>query len=493
MNIKGTGFTFIAAALILAGCAGGPAAQTESSGSKAPAWTMETPAPSGGFTYFVGYADGPANGEVQASEAATSSLIAEIMRYIGVTITAESSATARSTLDSFQADLVQTVKQSSTNRVTGFQIAERYVQKKPNGVTVYILGKYNTKDLEAEKKRIAAVFQEKIDAVAVPEAKGKELLAAGDLIGAVRQFIAAASAASGASIENASIKFERNINNAREALALIKLEKLNDRLQANPGGTFKEPFKALISSGGSPIAQAPIIVGYQSKLANGRMTTKTAKVLSGPDGVINFNHPSPDFVGKANLTMRLDLSAEMEALYAAGDKYQSLVAGLEDAIADKRITFEYTIVSQAKNIPMAVLIVDTDATGKLSVGTTSSALIQTLSSNGFKVSVAALSPEQIGGKDDTAILSAAKTALAGKAERFAYGVSRIVSVKDDKNQKIVTVSVEVKVVELASGRILYSSVKQVPGLGISEQEAMEAARRQLGQKTIGDDLAAALP
>lgn len=493
MKIKGTGFTFIAAMLLLAGCAGGPAAQSESSGSKAPAWTMETPAPSGGFTYFVGYADGPANGEVQASEAATSSLIAEIMRYIGVTITAESSATARSTLDSFQADLVQTVKQSSTNRVTGFQIAERYVQKKPNGVTVYILGKYNTKDLEAEKKRIAAVFQEKIDAVAVPEAKGKELLAAGDLIGAVRQFIAAASAASGASIENASIKFERNINNAREALALIKLEKLNDRLQANPGGSFKEPFKALISSGGNPIAQAPIIVGYQSKLANGRMTTKTAKVLSGPDGVITFNHPSPDFVGKANLTMRLDLSAEMEALYSAGDKYQSLVAGLEDAIADKRITFEYTIVSQAKNIPMAVLIVDTDSMGKLSVGTTSSALIQTLSSNGFKVSVAALSPEQIAGKDDTAILSAAKTALAGKAERFAYGVSRIVSVKDDKSQKIVTVSVEVKVVELASGRILYSSVKQVPGLGTSEQEAMEAARRQLGQKTIGDDLAAALP
>ncbi|MCA1949941.1 MAG: hypothetical protein LDL24_05195 [Treponema sp.] len=481
-------------ALLLAGCAGGPAAAANQTGStQAPSWTMETPAPSGGFTYFVGYADGPVNGEVQASEAATASLIAEIMRYIGVTITAESSATARSTLDSFQADLVQTVKQSSTNRVTGFQIAERYVQKKPNGVTVYILGKYNTKDLEAEMKRIAAVFQEKIDAVAVPEAKGKELLAAGDVIGAVRQFIAAASAASGSSIENAAIKFERNINNAREALALIKLEKLNDRLQANPGAEFKTPFRALISVSGNPISQAPIIVGYQSKLANGRMTTKTAKLLSGPDGVISFIHPSPDFVGKANLTMRLDLSAEMEALYSAGDKFSSLVAGLEDAIADKRITFEYTVLSQAKNIPTAVLIVDTDSAGSLSVGTTGSALLQTLSSNGFKVSAAALAPDQIAGKDDTAILAAAKTVLAGKAERFIYGTSRVVSVKDDKTQKIVTVSAEIKVVELASGRILYSSVKQVPGLGTTEKEAMEAARRQLGQKTIGEDLAAALP
>ncbi|WP_156789679.1 hypothetical protein [Gracilinema caldarium] len=494
MNKKESSLLVLIMALLLAACAGGPAAKTDqSSNTPPPAWALETPGPSGGFTYFVGYADGPANGEVQATEAATASLIAEIMRYIGVTITAESSATARSTLDSFQADLVQTVKQTSSNRVAGFQIAERYVQKKPNGVTVYILGKYNTKDLEAEKKRIAAVFQEKIDAVAVPEARGKELLAAGDVIGAVRQFIAAASAASGATIENASIKFERNINNAREAVALIKLEKLNDRLQASPGVAFKEPFRARISSNGKPIPQAPIIVGYQSKLANGRMTTKTVKVLAGPDGVVDFNHPSPDFVGKATLTMRLDLSAEMEALYNAGDTFQSLVAGLEDAIADKRISFEYTIVSQAKNIPMAVLIVDTDTGGNLSIGTTGSALLQTLSSNGFKVLVAPMTADQIAGKDDSAILAAAKTALAGKAERFAYGLSRVVSVKDDKTQKIVTVSVEVKVVELASGRILYSSVKQVPGLGSTEKEAMEAARRQLGQKTIGDDLAAALP
>jgi hypothetical protein len=494
MNVIEKTIIVLVLALLMAGCAGGPSARADQSGStQPPAWTLETPGPSSGFTYFVGYADGPANGEVQATEAATASLIAEIMRYIGVTITAESSATARSTLDSFQADLVQTVKQTSSNRVAGFQIAERYVQKKPNGVTVYILGKYNTKDLEAEKKRIAAVFQEKIDAVAVPEAKGKELLAEGDVIGAVRQFIAAASAASATTIENGAIKFERNINNAREAVALIKLEKLNDRLQSSPGAAFKEPFRARISSNGKPIPQAPIIVGYQSRLANGRLTTKTAKVLAGPDGIVDFNHPSPDFVGKATLTMRLDLSAEMEALYNAGDKYQALIAGLEDAIADKRISFEYTVVSQAKNIPTAVLIVDTDAGGNLSIGTTGSALLQTLSANGFKVSVAPMTADQIAGKDDSAILTTARKALAGKAERFAYGESRVVSLKDDRNQKIVTVSAEIKVVELASGRILYSTMKQVPGIGSTEKEAMEAARRQLGQKTIGDDLAAALP
>ncbi|MFQ3547080.1 MAG: hypothetical protein SNJ56_01985, partial [Termitinemataceae bacterium] len=51
-------------ALVMTGCAGGPGAQKTDQGSTPPpAWTIETPPPSGGFTYFVGYADGPENGE----------------------------------------------------------------------------------------------------------------------------------------------------------------------------------------------------------------------------------------------------------------------------------------------------------------------------------------------------------------------------------------------------------------------------------------------
>lgn len=481
--------------MVAAGCAGSPAPApaTPESAPKAPAWTLETPAPRDGLTFFVGYADGPADGEVQAAEAATASLIGEIMRYIGVTITADSTATARSTLDSFQADLVQTVKQSSTNRVSGFQISERYVAKRTNAVTVYLLGRYATKDLEAEKRRIAAVFQEKLDAVAVPEAEGKALLEDGDAVGAARRFIAAAAAAAGSDVENSAIKFERNINNAKSALSRVSLTKLNDRLEAYPGAAFPAPFRAKLSVGSRPLAGAPVIVGYQSRLPNGRMTTRTATVLSGADGVASFDHPSPDFVGKAALTMRLDLSSAVEPLYGISDRFSSMVAGLEDEIAGKRVSFEYAVLSRARTVPTAVVVADADSSGALSVGTTSSALLQALSSAGFRVSIATLGADAIAGRDDAAILSAAKGSLAGRAERLAYGTTRVVSVRDDRGQKIATVSAEIKVVELATGNILYSAVKQVPAVATSEREAVEAARRQLGQKTIGEDLAAQLP
>ncbi|GAB1484620.1 hypothetical protein MASR2M78_34380 [Treponema sp.] len=234
-------------------------------------------------------------------------------------------------------------------------------------------------------------------------------------------------------------------------------------------------------------------MGYQSKLPNGRLTTKVATIQTGADGIASFEHPLPDFIGKGTLSMRIDLGSATESLYGIPDKYLSLVAGLEDEINTKRINFEYSVVSKARSIPMAVLIVDADSSGAISIGTSSSALLQVLSQNGFVVRAAGMTADAISGKDDASVLAEARVTLRGKAERFAYGTTRVVSVKDDRGQKIVSVSAEVKVVELASGRILYSSIKQVPGVASSEKEAVEAARRQLGQKTLGEDLASSLP
>lgn len=474
-------------AVLAISCAGGPSA------SKVPGWTLQTPAPDAVNTYFVGYADAGAGQVVQATDAATASLIAEIMRYIGVTITAESSATAKASLDSFQADIVQTVKQSSTSRVAGFQVAEKFVGQRKEGVTVYILGRYETKALEAERKRIAALFQEKIDAVAKPEAEGKQLLASGDAIGAARKFIEASVAASGSDIENSAIKFERNLNAAKSAVASLSFERLNDKLQAASGASFPEPFRARIRTGGGPVGGAPITVSYQAKLPNGRMTTRNAPAQSGPDGMVSFLHPAPDFVGKATLTMRLDLSAATEPLLGVPDRFRSMVAGLEDEIASKRVAFEYTVLSAARGIPMAVLIVDLDESGSGAAGTTSSAFVSALAANGFSVSPAPMNADSVAGKDDSSVLAAARAALAGRAQRFAYGASRVASVRDERGQKIVTVSAEVKVVELETGRILYSTVKQASAVAANERQAADSARRQLGQKTIGEDAAANLP
>ncbi len=477
------------AAFGIAACASAPPPAAQKT---APGWTLQTPAPDGTYTYFVGYAGAPSGQTARATDDATNMLISEIVRYMGVTVTSESTATAKATLDSFQADMVQTVSSSATGRISGFQVVEKYVAEGRDDITVYILSRYITKDLEKEKNRIAAAFQEKFDAVAIPEAEGKELLASGDFIGATRKFIEAAAAASGSDVDNADIKFERNINAAKGAVAKIGIEKLTDRLQTSSGVPFPAKFQAKASADGRGLKGVPVIVTHQTKLANGKMSTKNASLTSDADGYIDFDHPTPNFVGKFNLTIRLDLSSATEPLFDVPSKYQSMVAGLEDEISGKRVSIEYEIISMARDIPTSVLIVDIDSWGGASIGTTTSALLQTLSGNGFKVKAAPLAPDVVMSRNDTAIFEVAQASLPD-AERFAYGTTRILSVKDDKTQKIVTVSAEIKVVELATGRLLYSSVKQVPAVASSEEEAADAARRQLGQKTIGEDLAASLP
>lgn len=473
--------------LVALSCAGAP------SSKKAPEWTLQTPAPDATYTYFVGYSDAGPGRATQATDAATAGMIAEIMRYIGVTITAESSATAKATVDSFQSDIVQTVKQSSTSRVAGFQVAEKYEAARKDGVTVYLLGRFETKALESERKRIAAVFQEKIDAVARPEAEAKELLSAGNIAGAARKFIEAATAASGSDIENSAIKFERNLNAAKNAVSRLSFSKLNDKLQAAVGAAFPEPFKILVRSDRGPVPGVPVIVSYQSRQANGRMATRNVSQVSGPDGIVSFVHPTPDFVGKAALTVRLDLSAATEPLYGTAERFRSMVAGLEDEIAAKRLSVEYSVVSAARSVPTAVLIVDVDASGAAAVGTTSSAFVSVLASNGFSVSAAPFGPEVVVGKDDASILAAAKAGLGSGIKRFAYGVAKISSIRDDGGQKIATVSIEAKVVELATGNVLYSAVKQASAFSSGEREAVESARRLLGQKALGEEVASSLP
>ena len=162
-----------------------------------------------------------------------------------------------------------------------------------------------------------------------------------------------------------------------------------------------------------------------------------------------------------------------------------MIAGWEDEIAAKRVSFSSSVVSAAKNVPTAVFIVDLEASGAPAAsGNTTTALISTLASNGFSVSQAPLSADSVAGKDDGAVLAAAKAAVGAKAERLVYGTSRVVSSKDDRGQKIVTVSAEVKAVELSSGRILYSATKQASAVSSTEAQAAAAARSQVGQQII---------
>ncbi|NLJ44942.1 MAG: hypothetical protein GX430_00045, partial [Treponema sp.] len=350
------------AVLLLASCASSPAQ------GKAPAWTLTTPPPDGTYTYFVGYSADPSGDAAKAAEGATANLLSSIMNYIGVKITVDSSATARASYDSYQAEIVQTVRTQSTNRLAGFMVKDRYQVKEKSGrVTVYILASYVTKDLEAEKTRIQRLFQEQIDAVAVPERKGQSFESEGRYFEAVQSYIEAAVAASGADIDNADIKLERNVNNARRVLQRLRFVAAGPAPTAGLGRPFSGPFSARLVYGendsGPGIPGAEAYVTYQVRQASGRLTGKTERIVSDSRGAFSFTPPPPNFVGKAKLVMRINLDSSLDLLDKFPAKFEAFRAALETELRGRSIEFEYTVVSIAKDVATGIALADLDEKG----------------------------------------------------------------------------------------------------------------------------------
>jgi hypothetical protein len=482
---------FATLALCAASCTSSPTS------GKAPIWILETPKPDSAYTYFTGSASDATGDEAAASNGAASNLIASITQFIGVRITVSSTAEEKATLDSYAASIRSTVSSSSKNQLAGFSVKERYVErdKKTKLVTVHVLASYATADLQKEKARIAAVFKEREDAVARPEAEGRSFEDAGRTYEAVRKYVEAATAASGSDIDNADIKLERNINSARTALSKLRFEKPEgEAYKAMIGQAFPRPFKLRLVSGegaGAPgVPGAALQVSYQRKSGT-RLVSKTEPAMTGPEGSLSFTPPAPDFVGKAKLVVRLDFQSSIDLLDKLPAKYAALRDSLEDELRGRAAEIPYEVASAARSASMAVAIADLDASGAAAGSQAQAGLVETLVKEKFNVKAVAVGAAALSGMDDGAVIAAVKA--AGKYDRVAYGFAAIENARKDGDSYVATGKATVKVLEVASGAVLYSAERTAIGLGADEQAARRAAFRELGANAVGKDMLANLP
>ena len=489
------GIAALAAFMLLSACATGAPSKSQA----VPDWALSTPRPDATNTYFVGQAPAPGGDIATGTDDAAANLIASIMQYIGVKVSVDTSASARASLDSYSADIRQTVRMQSDNRLSGFQIKEKYVysDKKSGAKTVYVLAAYATADLEREKARIQALFQEKIDAVAKPEAAGQSLLAAGRYYEAAQKFIEAAVAASGSDIDNADVKMERNANAARNALSKLRFVKAGDNYKASLGKPFDAPFELILVSGEGDAAPgvpgAKLLVSYQRKQGT-RTVSKTESAVTDAAGRLSYAPPAPDFVGKAKFLVRLDFQASLDLLDKLPAKYASYRDALEEEIQAKRAEISYEVSSAAKSVPTAIALVDLDDSGAPLAGArTEAGLIETLVREKFDARSSGLDPSLVARMDDAAIAAAAKAAPGRKFSRLVYGAAKISGVRKDGSMYLADAKASVKAVELASGAVLYSAEKSATGMGSDEASARAAAYRELGLNSIGKELLASLP
>ena len=101
--------------------------------SKAPEWVFAPPKPDSTTTYFVGQATSK-GGLTEAMGDAEANLVAAIVQYLGVEVRVDTNATAKATLDSYSAELKQSVVTQGSGRLAGFKSSSATSRAKRRGV-----------------------------------------------------------------------------------------------------------------------------------------------------------------------------------------------------------------------------------------------------------------------------------------------------------------------------------------------------------------------
>ncbi|MFQ3621041.1 MAG: hypothetical protein SNJ78_08860 [Spirochaetales bacterium] len=466
-------------------------------GKTPPEWVITPPRETAEHYFFVGSASDLGGDAAKAEEQAIYNLMAEITRYLGVRVTAETTSEARATLDRFQAEVVQQVRQEGSARLVGLKVTDKYIQRERNRITVYLLAQYQRSELEKEKARIAAVFQEQVDAVAVPEQKGRRLEQQGDLFGAIQSYIEAAVAATTSRMENAEIRFERNINNAKRVVSRISILPLTGEVGGMIGDPLPEPFRIKVVDGSStsdpPVSGADIQVSFKESRAGGRTSVRTTVLKSGEDGIVEFQHPVPTFIGRESVALGLDLSPYLRPLETVPRQYRSLVNSLTDLALSKRVDIPLIVVSRAKNIPTGVVVLDLDAAGNpTGANRTRAGVVEALTEEGFRTVNVALDPISLRNQSETDFIRTLSTQFGAQIDRIVFGTVSIDEFIEERGQFQVRVSGTLKAADLKTGQVLYTRRLLKRSIGANAEAALSAAFRNLGID-FGKDLARSLP
>jgi hypothetical protein len=235
---------------------------------------------------------------------------------------------------------------------------------------------------------------------------------------------------------------------------------------------------------------AALQVSYQRK-SGSRLVSKTEPATTGADGSLSFTPPPPDFVGKAKLVVKIDFQSTIDLLDKLPAKYAALRDSLEDELRGKSAEIAYEVASNARSASMAVSIVDVDEAGAASGALAQAGLVEALVKEKFNVKAVVVGKAALEGMDDGAVLAAVKA--AGAFDRVAFGLARIDEVRRDGTSYLASGKATVKVLDVATGSVLYSAERAATGVGSDEQSARRAAYRELGANAVGKDLLSNLP
>jgi hypothetical protein len=495
----GTGIVLIILISFFGSCTSAPEGSNSTVGTpKKPEWVENPPTSTDNTVYFTGSGtaaeeEGPARAERNAIRA----VIDSIIDRLGIEVADSTTIKAQDTLNKYTSRLEEALSIAAGETGGAVHIADRYVEKQDNTITVFLLAAYDRSELRKEREMLWKVFFEHEDAVVRVEQRGNALYNEGYFYQAAVAYLEAAAQAFTSSIYNSDLVVRTNLRKAADSVNRIEITTENNNLATKVGVPFQSPFLVKVTNGrngpGSALAEVPIVVTYRKLTDDGNLETDRKYIQTSGQGIAAFYRPAPQFVGSETLTMQIDLSMHLEPLRDLSAGLASEVGILEEVVRSKEAEFRYTSLSRAKEIPTGVLFIETDRAGTPQASNDAAVgVMERLSAAGFQAELLPPTSLALQRLDHEQIVNRTKDRFSGRIERLIYGVCGISNFSDANGMYTVEVTGTVTAVDFKTGRIVYSGTNSKRSRGSNIRTAISVAFKGLGQE-FGEVMIEELP
>lgn len=437
--------------------------------NEVPDWVLSTPIGNSQYEYFTASGVGETTGV--AEENAKNNIIAEVMRMLGVSITAETKASVFGDINNINKTIESEVTQSSSAIIKNLKLKNRYIERDPDknsgNVTVYILAEYDKHELQKEKLRLIKLAEERLNSVEAPLKQANSFSLNKKYFSACKNYIQAAVSAYTAKLENAEIIFKQNVNNAVSNFNKLEVKALTEKFVSSENNSLPSVQANYFE------AEIPILVIYTVKPIDGASSQKvrTHRINTNNDGLAEFILPLQQESCNGSIQFEVDVESMCNILKNVNNPLAKKTSSdLKKITSQKALTFGYkfeqskTSVEKTNNIDVDVFIETTDTAGISYNSEVDFAVIDSLQKQHF---------------------NAKKVALESSSSDYLIVVRiRLDNIeKESSSSSEVFITLVAKVEILKNGKSIFSKRVVKQGGGFTEKDALLSAENSVA-KTI---------
>ena len=436
-----------------------------------PDWYTNPPADNNDSLYFALSAKGTSVEEVEKKGG--EALYREIVSRIGIS---EEDSLCDDFAE-FRNGIIQIVKEVN---IPGFTLIEKYVDDQNREFIIYVL-------VELTREKLSQTGSDLLDilkagtTVSIFTDDAERFIENGDLYNGVLSYIKAAqeSAESG----NKFI-IESSLTSAIELLKKIDIIKISspETIAVGENGVFSASMKLKEENRSVVWNNISIKVTFRDRKKGAVIGERFAFLRTDEKGFITFVHPPPGYTGMGRVEIELDLFRDSEPFDPLEENYSDLVQKLKESVGSIDVIFDFEIISSAPDVETGIFIVDSDFLKKpLETVNTAMGLYENLVDRGFSVSILNINRNKLQELTEKEFLRDISYMVDPAIKRVIYGMARITDFDDSGGGFSVVTEVEINVVDLDSGEIIFSETMSKRVQGGESQSTINTSFKELGK------------